>query len=283
MLLEKIVPEHGVMEDYEVEYQFPGIGKRTMMLNARKVFYEGNPQATLLLGIEDVTERRGSNAASVVAGYSIASEMARRSDNGLGRASIPKSHIPVLWVSSAREQRLSCLYRDGRVARATQLAVAKDVVEPNLHLPRPGHTDCVGAFNANDFDLPTTIARIIVVQNLSRFEHDASLPLWVGAKLSCPAKAGHSILINEPVDRRVKRAILYRFPHFDFGESGRSRRKAKRPGVQFNFQNDAHPASSNRTEPTSGGGKAHAFSRCVVHAQARPVPSMRRRDRSCRD
>ena len=31
---------------------------------------------TLLLGIEDVTERRGSNAASLVAGYSIASEMA---------------------------------------------------------------------------------------------------------------------------------------------------------------------------------------------------------------
>jgi chemotaxis protein methyltransferase CheR len=33
MLLEKIVPEHGVMEDYEVEHQFPGVGKRTMMLN----------------------------------------------------------------------------------------------------------------------------------------------------------------------------------------------------------------------------------------------------------
>jgi chemotaxis protein methyltransferase CheR len=32
VLLEKIVPEHGVMEDYEVEHQFPGIGKRTMLL-----------------------------------------------------------------------------------------------------------------------------------------------------------------------------------------------------------------------------------------------------------
>ena len=28
-----------------------------MLLNARKVFYEGNPHTTLLLGIEDVTER----------------------------------------------------------------------------------------------------------------------------------------------------------------------------------------------------------------------------------
>jgi chemotaxis protein methyltransferase CheR len=58
LLLEKIVPEHGVMDDYEVEHQFPEIGKRTMLLNARKVFYEGNSHTTLLLGIEDVTERR---------------------------------------------------------------------------------------------------------------------------------------------------------------------------------------------------------------------------------
>src|ERR1700726_726530 len=58
LLLEKIVPEHGVMEDYEVEHQFPDIGRRTMLLNARKVFYEGNSHTTLLVGIEDVTARR---------------------------------------------------------------------------------------------------------------------------------------------------------------------------------------------------------------------------------
>ena len=58
LLLERIVPEHGVMEDYEVEHQFPEIGKRTMLLNARKVFYEGNSHTTILLGIEDATERR---------------------------------------------------------------------------------------------------------------------------------------------------------------------------------------------------------------------------------
>ena len=58
LLLERIVPEHGVMGDYEVEHQFPDIGRRTMLLNARKVFYEGNSHTTLLLGIEDVTGRR---------------------------------------------------------------------------------------------------------------------------------------------------------------------------------------------------------------------------------
>ena len=58
LLLEKIVPEHGVMDDYEVEHEFPKIGQRSMLLNARQVFYEGNSHTTILLGIEDVTEQR---------------------------------------------------------------------------------------------------------------------------------------------------------------------------------------------------------------------------------
>jgi hypothetical protein len=46
----KIVPEHGEMHDYEVELQFPDIGRRIMLLNARKVFYEKTPHATLSAG-----------------------------------------------------------------------------------------------------------------------------------------------------------------------------------------------------------------------------------------
>lgn len=57
LLLEKIIPEHGTMEDFEVEHDFPSIGHRTMALNARQVFYEGGAGSTILLGIEDVTEK----------------------------------------------------------------------------------------------------------------------------------------------------------------------------------------------------------------------------------
>ncbi|MGP0089662.1 MAG: sensor histidine kinase [Xanthobacteraceae bacterium] len=58
LLLEKIVPEHGVMQDYEVEHEFPSVGHRTMRLNARQVFYEKGADTTILLGIEDVTRQR---------------------------------------------------------------------------------------------------------------------------------------------------------------------------------------------------------------------------------
>ena len=60
VLLEKILPEHGVMEAYQVEHEFPSIGWRTMVLNARQVFYKGNSHPNLLLAIEDATERRAA-------------------------------------------------------------------------------------------------------------------------------------------------------------------------------------------------------------------------------
>jgi chemotaxis protein methyltransferase CheR len=58
VLLEKIIPEKGVMEGYEVEHEFPSLGRRTMCLNARQVFYEGGSNTTILLGMEDITDRR---------------------------------------------------------------------------------------------------------------------------------------------------------------------------------------------------------------------------------
>ena len=44
------------MEAYEVEQDFSGIGRRTMLLNARKVFYEADFHTTILLAIEEGTD-----------------------------------------------------------------------------------------------------------------------------------------------------------------------------------------------------------------------------------
>ena len=62
-LLEKIVPDQDVMEGFEVERDFPRIGPRSMLLNARKVYYEDAGHTTILLGLEDVTERRRTERA----------------------------------------------------------------------------------------------------------------------------------------------------------------------------------------------------------------------------
>lgn len=57
-LLATISAGQAVIEDYEVEREFPGIGHRIMMLNARKVFYETGSHSTVLLAFEDITNQR---------------------------------------------------------------------------------------------------------------------------------------------------------------------------------------------------------------------------------
>ena len=58
LLLETIIPERTAMEGFEVEHDFPGIGRRVMLLNARMVFYEQSTTSTILLAIRDITLRR---------------------------------------------------------------------------------------------------------------------------------------------------------------------------------------------------------------------------------
>jgi two-component sensor histidine kinase len=58
VLLETIIPEKTSMDGFEVEHDFPGIGRKTMLLNARKVIYDNSPNATILLAFSDVTARR---------------------------------------------------------------------------------------------------------------------------------------------------------------------------------------------------------------------------------
>ena len=63
MLLERILPQNTVMDGYEVARDFAGLGRRTMLLNARTVFHEGEAGHLILLAIEDVTEERAARHA----------------------------------------------------------------------------------------------------------------------------------------------------------------------------------------------------------------------------
>jgi PAS domain S-box-containing protein len=57
-LLEQVIPRSVAVEGYEVEHDFPGLGRRAMLLHARRLFHPDNNATTLLLAVEDVTERR---------------------------------------------------------------------------------------------------------------------------------------------------------------------------------------------------------------------------------
>jgi two-component system CheB/CheR fusion protein len=54
-MLETILPRNQVLEGYEVEHDFPAIGKRKMLLNARRIVGKSGETQLILLAIEDVT------------------------------------------------------------------------------------------------------------------------------------------------------------------------------------------------------------------------------------
>ena len=66
-LLEDIVPKSSVFDDFELEHTFPDIGRRVMLLNARKL-QAGQHGELLVLAMEDVTARRQAEEALVKAG-----------------------------------------------------------------------------------------------------------------------------------------------------------------------------------------------------------------------
>ena len=56
-LLEEIIPKNNTFEGFQMEHDFPTIGRRIMLLNARRIPMEADETRLILLAIEDVTER----------------------------------------------------------------------------------------------------------------------------------------------------------------------------------------------------------------------------------
>ena len=56
-LLGDILPKNNYVNDYKIVHDFPNIGRRVMLLNARQIMQEGIGTQMILLAIEDITER----------------------------------------------------------------------------------------------------------------------------------------------------------------------------------------------------------------------------------
>ena len=141
VLLEKIIPERDVMEDYVVEHEFPGLGRRTMCLNARRLSYEKDAHTNILLGIEDVTARRAveqekddlirqkdvlleeiqhrvANSLQIIASIIMMKAMAVESQET--RRHLQDAHQRVLSVAAV-QQHLHAVARSGPVQLAPYL------------------------------------------------------------------------------------------------------------------------------------------------------------------
>lgn len=57
VLLEDILPKNSFFDDFRVEHVFPKVGKRVMILNARRIFTVKEERPIMLLAMEDITKQ----------------------------------------------------------------------------------------------------------------------------------------------------------------------------------------------------------------------------------
>ena len=124
-LLNNILPAQRTIEDYEVEHDFPGLGQRTMRLNARQVFYERGAGTTILLAMQDVTalraaerekdellrqkdilfaelQHRVANSLQIIAGILLLKARAVRSEET--RLHLRDAHRRVMSIAAVQQQ-----------------------------------------------------------------------------------------------------------------------------------------------------------------------------------
>ena len=128
MLLEKVLPAHGVVEGYEVEREFPSVGRRAVRMSARSVRHRGNLRSNILLTLTDVTETRAMEREMQELMWqqeALLKEMRRRVANG---AAI-MANILMLQAKTAQSEEARQHLQDAH-KRVMLVAAAQD----NLHV-----------------------------------------------------------------------------------------------------------------------------------------------------
>lgn len=193
-LLIKILPTNNPVVDFEVEHDFPHIGRKLMLLNAYRIELEGQFKDQILLAIEDITERK---------------EIERRKDDFLSIASHElktplttiKGYIQVLErsvpgnVSEKFSKTLSkvAVYVDRLNNLIAELLDMSRIQTGNMELHK------------SSFDFDAMIEEAIEGIRASAHDHEISLTGNTGAKVT--ADESHIIqVINNLLSNAIKYA-----------------------------------------------------------------------------
>jgi PAS domain S-box-containing protein len=110
-LMDKVLPENKPIENFEIEDDFPGLGRRVFNLNARKITQPGNHAHRLLLVFEDITDRKQRERDAKM----LTNEISHRIKNNLqivvGLIGFEARSMPEPWVQGYRamQARISAI------------------------------------------------------------------------------------------------------------------------------------------------------------------------------
>jgi PAS domain S-box-containing protein len=116
-LLAEVIPKSIAVTGYEVRHDFPGLGRRTMLVSARRMVHPESPSTTLLVIFEDVTERRRVEAEKDI----LLAETRHRMKNLLATVRAIATHTETEGATAAE-------YRDAFLGRFQALMDAQDLV-----------------------------------------------------------------------------------------------------------------------------------------------------------
>jgi two-component sensor histidine kinase len=119
LLLNDIIPKSAAIIAYEVNAEFPSIGRRTMLVSARRLVHPDNNSTSVLMLFEDVTNRRRSEAEKDI----LLAETRHRMKNLLATVRAIATQTAVEG-RSGEEYREAFLGRFEAVIRAEDLALA---------------------------------------------------------------------------------------------------------------------------------------------------------------
>jgi two-component sensor histidine kinase len=120
-LLQEVVPKAQAVSDYEVTHTFEQLGRRTMLVSARRLVHPDATSKKLLVAFEDITERRRSELAK----DSLVSESQHRVKNFL---TVVRALAQMTSTEgrSANEYREALLGRLDALIESQQLSISSD-------------------------------------------------------------------------------------------------------------------------------------------------------------
>jgi two-component sensor histidine kinase len=130
-LLTDVIPKASAVIDYEVEHDFPHIGRRTMLLTARRLYHPDDGGHLMLLSIIDATDRYRRDAAKDM----LFGELRHRLKNLLAVAQSIAQQTATEG-RSAEEYRDEFLGRFGALVEAQDLAFSQQDDPPLSELPK---------------------------------------------------------------------------------------------------------------------------------------------------
>jgi PAS domain S-box-containing protein len=187
-LMERVLSENKPIENFEIEDDFPGLGRRIFNLNARKIFRPGNHVHRMLLVFEDVTDRTQRERDTQM----LTNEISHRIKNNLQL---------IVHLIAFEARSMAQPYVQGynaMQARIGAIAQLYDLISQSSH----GQTVAVDAYLR---EIAKTISASLLGNNSAIKIEVKAEALYIDANRAVP----FGLLVNE----LATNAIKHGFPH----------------------------------------------------------------------